>query len=128
MLSPKLAARLGAPTRPADLLMFPLIGSDDPWWPAWFAAHGIDDYTPAGRPVTHMGDQHLEARAAIGGQGVAILTPAFYTTEVESGLLMQPFGEAREEGHSYWLCYPQARRNVPKIKAFREWVLAELDA
>jgi LysR family transcriptional regulator, glycine cleavage system transcriptional activator len=128
MLSPKLAARLGAPRQPADLLTFPLIGSDDPWWSAWFAAHGIDDYTPAGRPVTHMGDQHLEARAAIGGQGVAILTPAFYTAEVESGLLMQPFGEAREEGHSYWLCYPQARRNVPKIKAFREWVLAELEA
>jgi LysR family glycine cleavage system transcriptional activator len=127
MLSPKLAARLGAPTRPADLLTFPLIGSDDPWWAAWFAAHGIDDYTPAGRPVMHMGDQHLEARAAIGGQGVAILTPAFYTAEVESGLLMQPFGAAREEGHSYWLCYSEARRNVPKIKAFREWVLAELD-
>ncbi len=127
MLSPKLAARLGTPAQPADLLTLPLIGSDDPWWPSWFATHGIDDYTPAGRPITHMGDQHLEARAAIGGQGVAILTPAFYTAEVESGLLMQPFGAAKEEGRSYWLCYPEGRRNVPKIRAFRDWVLAELE-
>ncbi len=126
MLSPRLAAprALG---QPADLLKLPLIAPDDPWWPAWFAVHGIDDYTPAGRPITHMGDQHLEARAAIGGQGVAILTPAFYTAEVESGLLVQPFESAREEGRSYWLCYPEGRRNVPKIRAFRDWILAELE-
>lgn len=126
MLSPKLADRLGMPKAPADLLKFPIIDPDDPWWLTWFAAYGIADYDPGSRPIVRMGDQHLEARAAIGGQGVAILTPAFYSTELESGLLVQPFGAALE-GRSYWLCYAEARRNVPKIRAFREWMLAELE-
>ncbi|TIW18847.1 MAG: LysR family transcriptional regulator, partial [Mesorhizobium sp.] len=29
-------------------------------------------------------------------------------------------------GHAYWLVYPTARRNVPKIRAFRDWILAEI--
>jgi LysR family glycine cleavage system transcriptional activator len=127
MLSPALAKRLGMPAAPADLLKFPLIAPDDPWWAAWFTAHGIDDYEPGSRPIARMGDQHLEGRAAISGQGVAILTPAFYTMELDVGLLLQPFGTATESG-AYWLCYPEARRNVPKIRAFREWILAELEA
>ena len=69
MLSPRLADRLGAPAEPADLLGFPLIGPEDPWWAAWFAANGVAGYTPGGRPITRMGDQLLEARAAIGWTG-----------------------------------------------------------
>jgi LysR family glycine cleavage system transcriptional activator len=26
----------------------------------------------------------------------------------------------------YWLVYPKERRNVPKIRAFREWLLREV--
>jgi LysR family transcriptional regulator, glycine cleavage system transcriptional activator len=29
-------------------------------------------------------------------------------------------------GWSYWLVYPPERRMVPKIKRFREWLLAEI--
>jgi LysR family glycine cleavage system transcriptional activator len=29
-------------------------------------------------------------------------------------------------GWSYWLVYPPERRMVPKIKRFREWLLAEV--
>ena len=126
MLGPRLADQLGMPTAPADLLDFPLIDPGDPWWTTWFAAHGIDNYDPGTRPSLRMGDQHLEARAAMSGQGVAILTPAFYAMELESGALLQPFGTVAED-RAYWLCYPEAHRNVPKIRAFRDWVLAELE-
>ncbi len=127
MMNPKLMQRLGVPREPADLLDFPLIDPLDPWWKMWFAMNGVADYEPGSRPIARMGDQHIEARAAMGGQGVAILSPAFYTMEIESGLLVQPFGTVTED-QAYWLCYPEARRNVAKIRAFREWVLAELDA
>jgi LysR family transcriptional regulator, glycine cleavage system transcriptional activator len=29
-------------------------------------------------------------------------------------------------GWAYWLVYPSERRMVPKIKRFREWLIAEL--
>jgi LysR family glycine cleavage system transcriptional activator len=31
----------------------------------------------------------------------------------------------RDDGAGYWLAYPEGRRNVPKIKAFRDWIVAE---
>ena len=29
-------------------------------------------------------------------------------------------------GWAYWLIYPSERRMVPKVKRFREWLLAEM--
>ncbi len=80
----------------------------------------------AKRPGTSMGAQAYEANAAIAGHGVAILTGAFFRTELADGRLIQPFDLVGDDGHAYWLVYPQARRNVPKIRAFRDWLLAEI--
>jgi LysR family glycine cleavage system transcriptional activator len=30
------------------------------------------------------------------------------------------------DGADYWLAYPEGRRNVPKIKAFRNWILDDI--
>ena len=126
MYSPKLIERHGPIDGPADLLRLLLIDPGDRWWTLWFDAMGVSGFEPAGHPDSRMGDQHLEARAAIGGYGVAILTPAFYRQEIEAGLLVQPFATASEAGQFYFLAYPTARRTVPKIRAFREWILDEL--
>jgi LysR family transcriptional regulator, glycine cleavage system transcriptional activator len=78
-------------------------------------------------PPSRLGGQSLEARAAVAGQGVAILTPEFYGDDVALGRLYQPFDLRAHDGHDYWLVYPHARRNAPKIRAFRDWILGELD-
>ena len=71
-------------------------------------------------------NQQLAGRAALAGQGVAILMPAFFSDELASRLLVQPFPLVRqqEEAH-YWLVYAEARRRAKKIRAFRDWILAE---
>jgi LysR family glycine cleavage system transcriptional activator len=71
--------------------------------------------------------QALDAEAAMRGMGVALLTPAYYWRELADGRLVQPFEQVIDEGAAYWLAYPEARRNVPKIKAFREWIVAEAE-
>lgn len=127
MLSPALAAREGGLARPADLLRLPLLDARDPWWAQWFAAAGV---TAAGldtRPDLRLGAQHLDASAAMAGQGVALLTPAFFRDELLTGRLVQPFDLVCTDGHAYWLVYPEVRRNTPKIRAFRDWVLAGLE-
>ena len=58
----------------------------------------------------------------------ALLTPAYYRTEIATGRLIQPFDRVIDEGNSYWLAYPESRRNVPKIRKFRDWILAEAEA
>ena len=80
----------------------------------------------ADRPDASLGSQSYEGSAAIAGQGVAILTPAFFAAELADGRLIQPFDLVCSDGHAYYLVYPEARRNAPKIRAFRDWLLAEI--
>jgi LysR family transcriptional regulator, glycine cleavage system transcriptional activator len=126
MLSPKLAASIGGVREPADLLRLPAIDASDPWWRLWFEAAGVPDPQVRGNTQNRLGAQHLEGRAATAGLGMGILTPAFHTAEVAAGLLIQPFDLLCDDGRSYWLVHPESRRNVPKIRAFRAWIMGEL--
>lgn len=126
MLSPKLAASIGGVKEPADLLRLPILDPGDIWWRDWFIAAGLPVEELAKRPGSSMGAQAYEANAAIAGQGVAIVTGALFKAELADGRLIQPFDLVGDDGHAYWLVYPTGRRNVPKIRAFREWILAEI--
>ncbi|TPJ82490.1 transcriptional regulator GcvA [Mesorhizobium sp. B2-6-2] len=126
MLSPKLAASIGGVREPADLLRLPILDPGDIWWTQWFEAAGVTGHDLAKRPGSSMGAQAYEANAAMAGHGVAILTRALFKNEIADGRLVQPFDLVGDDGHAYWLVYPTARRNVPKIRAFRDWLLAEI--
>ena len=126
MLSPKLAASIGGVNEPADLLRLPILDPGDIWWTQWFEAAGVSGHDLAKRPGSSMGAQAYEANAAMAGHGVAILTRALFKNEIADGRLVQPFDLVGDDGHAYWLVYPTARRNVPKIRAFRDWILAEI--
>jgi len=127
MLSPRLLEKSGPIARPQDLLKLPIVEPSDPWWPAWFAAAGVPAPDFSRYPDIRLGTQHLAGNAAVAGQGVAMLTPAFFRDELASGRLVQPFALiCREEG-DYCLVYPESRRRSRKIKAFRDWIMATLD-
>ncbi|MBN9552455.1 MAG: LysR family transcriptional regulator [Alphaproteobacteria bacterium] len=126
MLSPKLAASIGGVKEPADLLRLPILDPGDIWWSQWLEAAGVTGHDLAKRPGSSMGAQAYEANAAMAGHGVAILTRALFRNEIADGRLIQPFDLVGDDGHAYWLVYPTARRNVPKIRAFRDWILAEI--
>jgi LysR family glycine cleavage system transcriptional activator len=127
MLSPRLLESAGPVKEPRDLLRLRLIDPDDPWWRHWFEAAGVHNANLEGRPRVRLGSQTFEASAAIAGHGVAILTPAFYRSEIASGLLAQPFPLlCSDDKTAYWLTYPETRRNQPKIRVFRDWLLDEI--
>ncbi len=126
MLSPDLAATIGGVNEPADLLKLPIIEAGDPWWQQWFEAAGLPDAAIGGDLGLRLGSQILEANAAMAGQGVGILTPAFYREAMAQNRLIQPFDLVCDDGRAYWLVYPESRRNAPKIKAFRKWIKAEM--
>lgn len=130
MLSPALAERVGPLTDPAQIVPLPWLDAQDPHWDLWLAAAGAGrdacDCTP--RAALTLGTQIHEARAAMAGEGVALLTPRFFRFERATGSLIQPFDLAVKNGKSYWLAYPTARRNRPAIRAFRRFLLAEVAA
>jgi LysR family glycine cleavage system transcriptional activator len=64
--------------------------------------------------------------AALAGQGIALLTPAFFATELKSGRLVRVSNIVHRDEQNYWLVYPEERAKSPKIRAFRDWLLAEV--
>ena len=67
----------------------------------------------------------LDAEAAMAGMGITLLMPEYFQRELEQGRLIMPFKRTINQDSGYWLAYPEGRRNVPKIKAFRDWIVAE---
>lgn len=126
MLAPALLQRLGGLANPEALLLCPLINPTDQLWQRWFEAAGVDRPGVDQDTGSNMGSQHLEASAAMAGHGATILTPFFFAGDVAAGRLVRPFDLAWSSGRGFWLCYPRARRAVPKIRSFRDWILAAL--
>ncbi|MDQ0321301.1 LysR family glycine cleavage system transcriptional activator [Pararhizobium capsulatum DSM 1112] len=125
MLSPKLAEQVGGIREPADLLKLSIISAGDVWWEQWFTAAGVKNPNLKRFPPNELGTQSFDAGMAIAGQGVAILNPQHFQEEVESGRLYQPFSLTCNDGRDYWLVYLETRRHVPKIRAFKDWMLSE---
>lgn len=127
MLSPRLAASIGGISQPSDILKLPLLDSKDPWWVIWLERHGLPLDILERQTAPSLNMQSLDAGAAMADLGVALLTPAYYRNELASGQLIQPFDLVIDLGSGYWLAYPESRRNVPKIKRFREWIVGEAE-
>ncbi|WP_245315036.1 LysR substrate-binding domain-containing protein, partial [Labrys sp. WJW] len=124
MLNRDLAARLGPACIPADLLKLPILDPGDRWWGEWFRAAGASYEMPAN--AYNLSTQAMISVAAKAGQGVAILSTALYDDDLAEGRLIQPFDLVLPSDRAFYLVYPQTRRNQPKIRAFRDWILAEL--
>jgi LysR family glycine cleavage system transcriptional activator len=126
LCSPALLARAGRLDGPADLLKLPLLDWRDDWWRQWFALAGIADPQPAPHPTVQLESQVMLGQAAMTGQGVAILTPAFFAADIAAGRLVQPFDLVARSDSSFYVVYPQERQSSPKIRAFRDWILQEV--
>lgn len=127
MCSPAFLARHGGDAlTPADLVDVPRIGPDDPWWPIWLRDAGVEVPDELPQRGIRLGFQANEGHAAMAGQGMAMLTPFFWRNDLAEGRLVRPFRQLSTRGWGYWLVYAEHRRMVPKIKRFREWLLAEV--
>lgn len=128
MLSPDLLNQAGPVRSPEDLLKLPILSPGDPWWERWLSLFGLSEVRASAFPVKSFGPQIVEAGAAMAGHGVAMLTPAFFQSDLERGALVQPFEEIGDDGSGYWLVYPESRRHAVKIRTFRSWVEKETAA
>ena len=126
MCSPGWLRAHGALTQPADLLHVVQISPHDPWWPFWLREAGVEVPDGPVRPGVRLDSQAHEGHAAMAGQGVAMLTPFFWRNDLAEGRLVRPFAQVSTRGYAYWLVYPEGRRLVPKVRRFRDWLLAEV--
>lgn len=125
MCSPQFLERNGGKLIPEDLLRLPQISPQDPWWTWWLCEAGVEVESRL-RPGIRLDSQASEGHAAMAGQGVAMLTPFFWRNDLAEGRLVQLFSQLSTRGYGYWLCYPEQRKRMPKIRRFRDWLIAEL--
>lgn len=123
MLSPALAESIGGVATPEDLLRLPIIGAQQESWHNWFATAGLATPDLSGHKRHNYVEQDLCGNAALAGHGVAILNHVYYAEELATGRLVAPFNHHCTDDIGIWLVHPASRRNNPKIKAFREWIV-----
>ncbi|AGT09936.1 LysR substrate-binding domain-containing protein [Paracoccus aminophilus] len=126
MLSPRLAEEAGVRV-PEDLLKLPIIDSGNPDWGVWMGKAGVRYPELVPIPGLGLGSQVNEGRAAVAGQGVAMLTPRFFRFELATGSLIQPFSLTTTNGFAHWLVYPTTSRNRPAIRQFRSFLFDEIE-
>jgi LysR family glycine cleavage system transcriptional activator len=128
---PELIGGAACLKRPEDLYDYTLIHTDwlveqasAPTWEKWFESVGAD---PSGTTRRlYFSSESLTVRAALDGQGVALVNIAHVSEELARGHLVRPFGTElglRSE-FRYYVVWP--KRTVPEfVDRFRNWVLAE---
>jgi LysR family glycine cleavage system transcriptional activator len=63
--------------------------------------------------------------AAVDGQGIALARTALAAWDLINGRLVRPIDVSLRMSNTYWIVCPKATLSVPKIAAFRKWLLAE---
>jgi LysR family glycine cleavage system transcriptional activator len=132
MASPECIAaverKLGRRLEPRDIPHQTRINPSDDWWQQWFSDNGVPaDESVLRKAGIRLENQANEGHAAMAGQGFALLTPLLWKGDVAAGRLSMPFPKrVSTRGWAYWLVFPRERRMVPKVKRFREWLVAEM--
>jgi LysR family glycine cleavage system transcriptional activator len=121
--SPKLVSGRNRITKAADLMKLPLLRLEDQSaWTKWFDAAGI--FNPVVRgPVLNQASMLIDA--AIDGQGVALARTALVAWDLINGRLVAPVDISLRMQNTYWIVCPKVNSSVPRIKTFRDWLLAE---
>lgn len=117
--------RLGVAS-PDDLAGVPLIRfnwkwshPDNPTWERWFAVAQRSLPRQAGQ--LRFSDEGHAIQAAVAGHGVALVSLALITEELEAGHLVQSFGP-EIAGHTYHLAMPADRPPSAPVQAVAHWL------
>lgn len=97
-----------------------------PNWRMWLKAAGLDDIDPDRGPQFSM--ESMAIQAAVDGQGVSLISTALVDKDIAAGHLVRPFPKEiiQQTKFCYFLVYPEAHLQRPKVAAFRDWVRAEI--
>ncbi|MEM1236442.1 MAG: transcriptional regulator GcvA [Pseudomonadota bacterium] len=127
--SPDLLASGPALTSPADLANHTLLHVE--WkeaegsWRTWLLAAGSTAVDPFKGP--RFTKEEMAVRAALNGEGIALIGDRMAADHIASGRLVRPFEAALSTPlvFAYFLLTPKSRQDDPKITTFRSWLLAE---
>lgn len=129
--SPELLAKHQPLTDPEKLASLPLLHDEDEGeWKYWFSQSEIECNNPDN---IERGPVFLDAsnmiQAAVDGLGFALARTSLVSDELASGRLIRVFDRVlpNHRDIAYFLEYPQLVAEKPRIVAFRQWLLEEIE-
>lgn len=132
--SPALAKQFGKRQRPADLadqtLIHDLSMDSDagfPSWSAWLKKAGVAK--AAATRGTRINNSAAVLQAAIDGRGIALARSAMAHDDVAAGRLLRLFPQVEYSSTlAYYIVYRPECAALPRLAAFRDWLLGEAAA
>ena len=130
--SPALLRGEHALRRPDDLRHHTLLHIDwkdaEASWRMWLLAAGLPDIDPTRGPRFSM--ESMAVQAALDGQGVALIGDKLVADDLVAGRLVRPFDPSLSTPltFSYYLLSTKEGAELPKVAAFRAWLLEEARA
>jgi LysR family glycine cleavage system transcriptional activator len=123
--SPKLLSDGPPILEPVDCLAYPLLqDTDRSDWRLWFSAVGVSDDPRAERGPAFT-DDLLLLRAAIAGQGIALVRDVYAAEELASGRLALALDRPWPTDFAYYaVVLPDAAKRQP-ARAFIDWLKEE---
>jgi LysR family glycine cleavage system transcriptional activator len=70
----------------------------------------------------------LSIEAAVAGRGICLESMLLVEKELAEGTLVMPFSDLGPEIDCHYITYLRSRARLPKIQAFRDWLLTNLTA
>lgn len=124
LCSPKLLAEGAALKTPADLANHTVIyETSHDWWADWLERADAKSVVPRRRIV--VDDPNVLLDAALQDQGLILGPPDLFTDLLRRNQLAMPFDRALAVDIDYYLIVSPDMLALPKVRAFREWLLQE---
>ncbi len=95
-------------------------------WRAWLERKGVGGVDPDRGPG--FSDSNLILEAVMAGEGVALTRRSLAADDLAAGRLVIPFGPITPAVNRYYVVYPRANAELPKVRAFTQWLLDEVEA
>ncbi|MEP3333559.1 LysR substrate-binding domain-containing protein [Sedimentitalea sp.] len=109
-------------TVPSDLTRSTLLHVDNTgMWEEWFALNDIE--MDRSQPQMMLEDRHFQLSSTINGLGVSLFASWLVHDELQSGVLVDPFGHSFETTYGYHLILPQSNDPSSAVFKFRNWLL-----
>jgi LysR family glycine cleavage system transcriptional activator len=123
--SPKLRDGPTPLNSPDDLKFHTLIHDDLPIdWAMWLRTAGVDG-VDAYRGPRFQSSVHA-VQAAVQGEGVVLGRSALVADDLKAGRLIHPFNLSLPVDLAYYMVYPPQTAERPKIRAFHDWLMEEV--